>query len=113
MRAVVTGRGEGSVSPIWHVIVITFDDLLGELAACGAESFRPAPGARGGPPRARAGGRPTVTKNFSGPGFESVDGRELHPTCAVPIRVSGTDRGEGGQEGPGAPVRFDGVLIAV
>lgn len=113
LRAVVTGRSESSAPPVWHVIVITFDDLLGELAACGAGSFWPAPEARGGPPRARTGGRPTVTKNFSGPGFESSAGRELHPTCAVPIRVSGTDGGEGGRDLPGTPVRFDGVLIAV
>ena len=98
---------------VWYVIVVTSDDLLAELAACGAELFWPAPGPPDRAARPRTRGRATVMKNFSGAGFEALTGREHHPTCVVPDRVAGPGRRAGRRDGPGAPGRFDGVLIAV
>jgi hypothetical protein len=96
-----------------YVIVVTSDDLRVEPAACGPELSGPLPDPLIGRPGPCTGGRATVTKNFSGAGFEALAGREHHPTCVVPDRESGPGRRAGRRDGLGAPGRFDGVLIAV
>ncbi len=64
MRTVVAGGGKGAVPPVWHVTVVTFDDLPGELAACGAGPFRVASGYLRGAAEGPRGGSANRHKEF-------------------------------------------------
>jgi len=112
-RSVAGGPRRVVQLPVRYVIVVTLMIFRVGLAAGRPELFRPPWRVRTGPSGPPARGHATVTKNFSEPGFESSAGWELHPTCAVLIRLPGTGRPGGAGDGPEAPGRFDGVLIAV
>jgi hypothetical protein len=111
--SVDAGPGRALRLPVRYVIVVTLTIFwLGRRR--GSQNFsRPSRGTRTGPSGPRSGDHAAVTKNFSEPGFESSAGRELHPTCAGPIRLAGPGRRGDVWEGLGALGRFDGVLIAV
>ena len=111
--SVGAGQGRASRLPVRYVIVVTLMIFWPGPAARKPELSRPSRETRTGPSGPRSEGHATVTKNFSEPGFESSAGRELHPTCAVPIRLPGPGRRGDVWEGLGALGRFDGVLIAV